>query len=81
VNLLAVVGEIDAKVHEIVLSKARFVDNGFQLSLVELVRNVSEHNLRMYECHLVIRTELFGILTVVRTSVPCWILLISTWLW
>jgi hypothetical protein len=40
-NLLAVIAEVDAEVHEIVASKARLINELLQLGLGNLVRNVS----------------------------------------
>jgi hypothetical protein len=45
-NLLAIVAEVDAEVHEIVASKARLIDILLQLGLGNLVRDVAQHNLR-----------------------------------
>lgn len=44
--LLAVVGEIDAQVHEVIFAPARVVDDSLQQSLVDLVRDVAQHDLR-----------------------------------
>lgn len=41
---VAVVGEIDSEIHEIVLAPARLIDYVFQHSLVDLVWNVPEHD-------------------------------------
>ena len=39
--LLAVVGEVDSEVHEVVKSEARFVDDTLEHLLINLVRNVA----------------------------------------
>ena len=42
---LAVVGKINAQVHEIILAPARLIDNTLQHRLVDLVGDISQHNL------------------------------------
>jgi hypothetical protein len=44
-NLLAVVGEINPQVHEIVLSPAGLIDDSLEHGLVHLIRNVPKHDL------------------------------------
>jgi hypothetical protein len=46
-NLLAVIGEIDAQVHEIVLAPAGFVNDPFEHGLVDLIGDVSQHDLNL----------------------------------
>jgi hypothetical protein len=43
---LAVVGKVNAKVHEIVLSPTRLVNDSFKHGLVHFVRNIPKHNLQ-----------------------------------
>lgn len=43
---LAVVGKIDAKVHKIVLSPTRLINDSFKHGLIYLVGNVAKHNLQ-----------------------------------
>ena len=38
---LAIVGEVDSEIHKVVTSKARFIDNVLQHSLVDLIRDVT----------------------------------------
>ena len=45
VNSLAVIGKVDAQIHEVVLSPAGLVDNSLQHCLIHLVGNVPEHDL------------------------------------
>lgn len=44
---IAVVREIDAKIEKIVTTKRRFVDNGLQHGLIDLVWDVAKHDLEM----------------------------------
>ena len=44
---LAVVGKINAQVHEVVLAPARLVDEALEHGLVDLVGNVPQHDLYM----------------------------------
>lgn len=44
VTNIAVVGEIDPQVHEVVLAPARLIDDALQHGLVHLVWNVSQHD-------------------------------------
>lgn len=45
-DLLAVVGKIDAKVHKIVLSPTRLINDSFKHGLVYLVGDIAKHNLQ-----------------------------------
>jgi hypothetical protein len=45
-NSLAVVREIDAQIHEVVLSPAGFIHNSLQHGLIDLVGDVAKHDLR-----------------------------------
>jgi hypothetical protein len=42
---LAIIREVDAKVHEIVFAPARFIYQSLEHSLVNLVRDIAEHDL------------------------------------
>ena len=44
-NSLAIVGKIDAQVHEVVLAPAALVDDALQHGLINLVWNVPQHDL------------------------------------
>lgn len=46
-NSLAVVGKVDAEVHEVILAPARLVHYSLEHSLVDLVGDVSQHDLSM----------------------------------
>jgi hypothetical protein len=43
---LAIVGEIDAQVHEIILAPAGLVNDALQHGLVYLVGDISQHDLQ-----------------------------------
>ena len=43
--LLAVVGKVDSKVHEIILPKGRRIHDALEKRLVYLVGNVAQHDL------------------------------------
>lgn len=43
---LAIVGKVDAKVHEIVLPPARFVNDSFKHGLVNFVGDIPKHDLQ-----------------------------------
>lgn len=75
-HLLAVICEVYTKVHEVILSPARLVDDPLQHSLVNFVWDIPKHYLVMSVEAQQARREL----TVVRTSIPSRIRLISTWL-
>lgn len=42
---LAIVGKVDAKVHEIVLAPTRLVNDSFEHGLVHFVGDIPKHNL------------------------------------
>lgn len=46
-NLLAIICEINTQVHEIVLAPAGFVDDPFEHGLVDLIGDVSQHDLEL----------------------------------
>lgn len=78
---LAVVCEIDAQIHKIILSPAGFVDDPLQHGLVNLVGYVAKHDLHeavSYNTNMPGRSK--GSYTVVRTSIPSRIRATSTWL-
>lgn len=76
VHLLAIVGEVDAQVHEIIFPPARLVDDSLQHRLIDFVGNIAEHNLGMS-----VSEQLWSVrakFTVVRTSIPPRMRLTST---
>jgi hypothetical protein len=44
-SLLAVIGEINPQIHEIVSSKARLIHDLLQHCLINFIRNVTKHDL------------------------------------
>lgn len=45
VNILAVIGEVNAQIHEVVFTPAGLVNNFLEHSLVDLVGNIAQHDL------------------------------------
>lgn len=75
---LAIVGKVDAKVHEIILSPTGLVNDPFQHGLVHFVGDVPKHNLQDGQWEN--RSRMMDGLTVVRTSIPSRMRVMSTWL-
>jgi len=75
--LLAVVGEVNAQIHEVVFAPAGLVNNLLQHRLINLVGDVAKHDLASQ--HIPAK-EVKETLTVVRTSIPLRIRSTSTWL-
>ena len=45
-HILAVIGKVDTKVHKVIATKARLIDYLFQHCLVNLVGDITKHDLR-----------------------------------
>ena len=45
-HLLAVIGKVDTKVHEVIAAKTRLIDDPLQHCLVDFVGNITKHDLR-----------------------------------
>ena len=78
--LLAIIGKIDAQIHEVVLAPTGLVHDGLEHGLVDLVGDVPEHDLGP-PVSIGQRLLFRVVLTVVRTSMPSRMRLTSTWLW
>lgn len=44
-HLLAVIGKINPQIHEVILAPTGFVNDSLEHGLVDLIRNISEHDL------------------------------------
>lgn len=76
-DILAIIGEVDPEIHEVVLAPTGLVDYGLEHGLIHFVGNVAQHDLAIVNTSDASFTHS---LTVVRTSMPSRILLTSTWL-